>query len=265
MSETPPPPPPPPSDGSGYGAPPPPPPPGGGYGGGPYGGDPYGGPPSGGSPYGGGVPTPGVPAWSVGDAVSFGWRKFQEHLGQILLAVLIVFVANAILQGIGYAVGDSLVLSLLFNLVSWVVTTVLSAGIIRAALDITEGRKPEAVQVLTPPRLPQLLLLGVVTGVLVTVGLVLCILPGLVVILLTSFSTYFLLDRPDLDAIGALKASVNLVKDNLGSVLLWFLVCFGLVLLGAILCLVGLLVTLPIVYLGTAYTYKRLTGQQVVQ
>lgn len=285
MSSTPPPPPPPgdpygqgpsepgpPQQGPGpdHGQAPPPPPPGGGYGappGGGYGdGGGYGGygaqPPSGG--YGGyGGQPPASPAWSVGEAVSYGWDKYRANLGQVLLAILIVVAVNAVLQFVGYSVNDSLVLSLVFNLVSFVVTTVVSAGIIRGALDLTEGRPIEAGQVLTPPRLPQLLVLAVVTGVLVTVGLVLCVVPGLVVLFFTAFSTYFLMDRPDLDAIGAIKASFGLVKDNVGPVLLWFLTCIGLFIAGLLVCFVGLLVALPVIYIGTAFTYKRLTGQAV--
>ena len=82
--------------------------------------------------------------------------------------------------------------------------------------------------------------------------------------MLTAFSVYFLVDRPELDAVGALKASVSLVKDNLGTVLLWMLTCFGLAVAGALACLLGLLVAFPVIYLGTAFTYKRLTGQPVV-
>lgn len=208
-------------------------------------------------------PPPVSPQWSVGEAVSYGWAAFRRNLGQVLIAVLVVIAVNAVLQLVSLAAGDSALLGLVFNLVSIVVTTIVSAGIIRGALDITEGRGLEVASILTPPRLGQVVVLALVTGIATTIGFLLLILPGLVVLFFTAFSTYFLMDRPDLDAIGAIKASVTLVKDNVGSVLLWFLTCLGLVIAGTLACLVGLVVALPVVYLGTAYTYKRLTGQTV--
>lgn len=264
MSSTPPPYPPHEPGGSGpdYGQTPPPPPPGGGYGA-----PPPSGPPADGGSGGGGYGGAPAPQWTVGEAVSFGWRTFKANLGPILLAILVLLVVNGALQGLGSAFGDNIPLTLVFGVLGWVVGTVLSAGVIRGALDLTEGRgiRQDFIMALfQPPKLPQVLLLGLINGVLITVGLILCVLPGLVVMVLTAFSVYFLVDRPEVDAIGALKASVSLVKDNLGSVLLWMLTCLGLVIAGTLACLVGLLAALPVVYLGTAFTYKRLTGQQVV-
>ena len=195
--------------------------------------------------------------------MGYGWNKFRDHLGQILLAVLIVVAVNIGLQAVGFAVGDSLVLSLVLNVVGFVVTALVSAGIARTALDITEGKQVEGAKVLNPPNLPQVLIYGVITGIAVTVGLILCVLPGLAVLLFTAFGVYFLVDKPGVDAVAALTSSFNLVKDNIGPVLLWALTCFGLVLAGALACGVGLLVTLPIVYIGSAFTYKKLTGQPV--
>ncbi len=266
MSSTPPPYPPGEPGGSGpdYGQTPPPPPPGGGYGG--YGTPPPPGPPAGGGYGGGGYGGAPAPQWRVGEAVGFGWRTFSANVGPILLAMLVLLVVNVALQGLGSAFGDNIPLTLVFGVIGWVVGTLLSAGVIRGALDLTEGRgiREDFIKALfSPPKLPQVLLLGLVNGVLITVGLLLCILPGLVAIVLTSFSVYFLVDRPELDAIGSLKASVSLVTANLGSVLLWMLTCLGLVIAGTLACVVGLLAALPVVYLGTAFTYKRLTGQPV--
>ena len=94
------------------------------------------------------------------------------------------------------------------------------------------------------------------------VGTILCYLPGLVVGFFTSYSLYFVMDK-GLAPIEAIKASVNLVKDNLGTTIVWYIVGGLVAGAGAIACGVGLLVTIPIFLLGTAYTYKHLTGQPV--
>ena len=78
----------------------------------------------------------------------------------------------------------------------------------------------------------------------------------------TSYSLYFVLDK-GLAPVEAIKASVNLVKDNLGSAVIWYIVGGLIAGAGVIACFVGVLVTMPLFLLGSAYTYKRLTGQPV--
>ena len=97
------------------------------------------GPPAGGG-YGGGYGGAPAPEWRVGDAVSFGWRTFKANLGPILLAMLVLFIVNGAFQGLSSVFGDNVVLTLVFGVLGWVVSTVLSAGVIRGALDLTEGR-----------------------------------------------------------------------------------------------------------------------------
>src|SRR5690606_3447570 len=82
----------------GGGAPPPPPPPGGfggppgGFGGPPGGGGGFGGPPPA-QPYGGGD----MPQLEVGAAISYGWKKFQEHAKDFIVLVLVVFAVTVVL------------------------------------------------------------------------------------------------------------------------------------------------------------------------
>ena len=61
-----------------------------------------------------------------------------------------------------------------------------------------------------------------------------------------------------------LKASIATVRANVGSVLLSVLTVFAITLLGALACGVGLLVAGPVGALIWTYTYRKLSGGQVV-
>lgn len=273
MSQSPPPPPPP----GGYGAPPPPPPPpGGGYGG-------YGGQPAGNAPY------------SVGNAVSYGWSKFQANVGQIVIAGLIVFVAVVVFQIISNIVIPNLLVSdpsyecdydvngfptdcdyeggsgflvsflLVYAISSFLyffVSQVISAGIIRGSLGITEGREFHFSEVFKTDKIGPVVITSLISAAIIFVGFLLCVLPGIVASFFLSYALYFVIDK-DMSPTAAISASVNLVKDNLGTALLWAVVAFAITLVGAILCGVGLIVAIPVSIIGTAFTYKHLTGQQV--
>jgi uncharacterized membrane protein len=228
-------PPPPEQPPGGYGAPPPPPP----------------------------APAQGGGGYSAGTAWSYGWNKFTSNLGQILLAVIVLVVVQIAVQAISYLVSDALLVRWVFSLAAWVLSMIIGAGIVRFALDITEGKRLDAATILTPNKLGDVIIVSLVTGVLTFIGLILCVLPGLAVMFFTSFSLYFLMDREDLGAIDAIKASFEFTKNNAGSVIVWFLLGLATWIVGALLCGVGLIAAIPVVLIGTAYTYKTLNGQPV--
>jgi uncharacterized membrane protein len=73
------------------------------------------------------------------------------------------------------------------------------------------------------------------------------------------FTIAFATDR-GLPPIDALKASFATVRANAGSTLLSLVAQFLLLLIGAIPCGLGLLVTVPLALLIQVYTYRRLAG-----
>lgn len=251
MSVNQPPPPPPPGDGS----PPPPPPPPGGYGAPP--------PPAG--------PPPGQ--WDLGQAVGYGWNKLQANLAQMILAAVGLVLAVGVTAVVGAVVIDlitdyrtplivTLILQGALAGVVFVIAQMIGAGIIRGALGVTEGRPFSAADAFRFENTGKVLMTALLVGLLTTVGYILCYLPGIVVGFVTSYSLYFVIDK-DLDPVDAIKASFDLVKDNLGPTLLWYVVGGLLAFAGFALCFVGALFTLPLVLLATAYTYKVLTAQPV--
>jgi uncharacterized membrane protein len=150
-----------------------------------------------------------------------------------------------------------------FSLVSWIVSMIIGAGIVRFALAITEGRELNAAEVLTPHKLGDVVVASVLIGVATFVGFVLCVVPGLLVMFFTSYTLYFLMDREELGAIDAIKASFEFTKNNAGNVILWFLLSVLAWFVGALLCGIGLIVAVPVVLIGTAYTYKTLNNEPV--
>ena len=142
------------------------------------------------------------------------------------------------------------------------VAAVLGARLIRAALDITDGKTLDLAGIFRFDKIGPVVIASLIIGAATFVGTLLCYLPGLVVGFLTSYTLFFLLDK-DLEPIEAIKASFEFVKTNFGNVLVWYLIAALVGGAGAIVCGIGLFVTVPIVIIGTAYTYKTLQGLPV--
>ncbi len=224
----------------------------------------------------------------MGNALSYGWAKFQANWQPLILAML-ALVAAFVVVGVLYAIiqsaviGDvettinddgtletsgggsfltSLIVSAIFIGFFMVASIVVGAMLIRAALDLTEGKAISTGSILKLPAIGPLVVLGLIVGGLTLVGTILCYVPGLIVGFLLQFSVHFLLDK-GLAPVEACKASFELVKANLANAAIWYIVALVVGGAGAIACGVGILVTYPIALIGTAYTYKKFTAQPV--
>jgi uncharacterized membrane protein len=198
---------------------------------------------------GGGAPA----ALDIGAALSYGWNKFIQYIGQILVIFLIIIGVQIVLNFIGQASGSTIV-SLLFSLVGFVVSMMLSVGLVRAALAITEGRTPEPSMLFSTDNLGPYIIASILYGLLLLVGFALCIV-WIAVIFFFWFYGFFVVDR-NAGPTDALMGSFNLVKDNAGSVAVFMLVVIVLS-----LCTCGL--AWPILFISSAYVYKTLNGQSV--
>jgi uncharacterized membrane protein len=225
----------------------------------------------------------------VGDALNYGWTKFQANAAQFIIGGLILFVGLAVVGAIVFGIqsviiqepecstdpdtlrfscddGSGFIASLFVSAIAaglfFVVAQIIGAGIIRGTLGVTEGRPFQFSEVLKTEKIGPVIITSLIIGAGTFVGILLCYLPGIVFAFVTQWSLYFVIDK-GLAPVEAIKASIDLVRKNLTDTLIWYIVGGLVAGIGAIACGVGLLVTIPIALLGGAYTYKKLTGQQV--
>ena len=283
----------------GYGAPPPPPgwgypPPPGAYPPPPPGGYP---PPPGGyppppPPGGGYAPPPpgyGVSRYSIGEGLSWAWQKFTKNPVPLIVATLVFWLIGVALNYLlglatdavspetitAYDSGDGLIetttrittgAGLAVFLLGAVVQILVKGAIASAGygglLDIANGDKVSVGSFFRPRNIVAVVVAALIVDILTIFGLVLLILPGLAVLLFTWFSAVAIVDR-NLSPIDGIRASFDIVKANFGQVLLAALTFLALQLVGLLLCVVGLLVTIPVAYLFMVYTYRKLSGGTV--
>ena len=222
-------------------------------------------------------PAPGGSAegFSAPEAIGFGWRKFTENVGPILIGVLIVLVVTIvvnILAGIVSGGGGSpfgpdamefSVAGFLANLVSTGVSVVLSAVFARAALDVVDGRPFDFMGAFGRLNFVNVLIASFLVAIIVTIGFILLVIPGLIALFLTYFTTLFVVDDDAESPVKAIGDSVKLVSNNVGDSLLLALLSVLVLIAGAIALLVGLVVAYPVTALAAAYAYRTFRGQPV--
>ncbi len=255
-------------------------------------------PPQGGYPpppqQGGWAPPPpgwGAPgpSYSIGDALTWAWQKFARNAVPLLVATLVfgllLIVLNMLSSQLVQAVspeaftatetGDSLIesttstitgagiaLLILSSLVQLLVSGVVASAYYGGLLDIANGQPVSVGSFFRPRNVVSVVIASLIVGILTGIGVVLCILPGLLVTVFTLFSTVAIVDR-NLSPIDGIKASIDITKAHFGKVLLAWLLSLALLAVGALLCGVGLLLTAPLAYLFVVYTYRTLSGGSV--
>ncbi|MCX2714460.1 hypothetical protein [Mycolicibacterium sp. J2] len=253
---------------------PPPPPPQGGYA-----------PPPPGYPGGPGFGGP-AQGYSVGEAVSWAWNKFSKNAAAIIVPTLVFGLVYAVLQGViqfvsslfttvdsssydgsSYSASVSMgvggiVVSIIGSIVMLVVAAVVQSAYIGGMLDIANGQPVEIGSFFKPRNVVNVIIASVVSGIIVGIGILLCIVPGIIATIMLMFTTVIVLDR-NVPGIEGITASFNLSKANFGPVALTWLTTIGITILGVLACLVGLLVAYPLVSLITVYAYRKLTGGPV--
>lgn len=142
------------------------------------------------------------------------------------------------------------------------VAEVATVGVVRASVWASLGRKPEFSALLSTVNLGRYAGFVLLQTLLAAVGLLLCILPGLAVLVLLQFGRFAILDR-DTTIPEAMKHSIRLVRKFPGPSILTALFTGLLLLVGGTCFGLLTLVTLPFIGLFVVHMYRQMNGEQV--
>jgi uncharacterized membrane protein len=206
--------------------------------------------------------------FDAGTAISYGWTGFKNNIGPLALIALVVLLVNLVVNWISWIGGDSRFFTFVFGLVSAFVSLVISLGLIRAALVILDGGRPEIGDLLSTKGIGSYIVAALLVSLIVAVGFVLCIIPGLIAGFLLQFFGYAIVDKkvdavsvaPQSDPIGAMRASYEITTKNVGELLMLAILCFVLNLVGGLLCGLGLIVSIPVTAIAIAYAWRFFSG-----
>jgi len=210
----------------------------------------------------GAAPQPSAARLDVGAALSYGWEKFVANLSTMILIVIIFFGVQLIFNLLINFVRPSglfagLFVTGLIVAIGIFVGFMVEAGLVRAALAITDGRPPEASMMFSTERLAPFAIGAIIVALLSFVGILACCIGYIVVRLFLLFWAFFVLDsKRNQEPVDAIKNSFNLVSKNAGDVLVFAIV---IVLINVVTC--GL--AIGITEIATGYAYRQLNGDPV--
>jgi hypothetical protein len=194
-----------------------------------------------GAPVQAAVPTGGG-SFSIGDSLSQGFAFFKANVGASILFVII----NGVIGATG--VGGLLIPLIGINFMAGVKNyrdngTPLDVG---QFFDFSH-----AVDKIVGP---------LVVGILIMIGMLFLIVPGIILALMWAFLSCVLADRPGTSFSEAMKISAAVTKGNRLSIFLFGIVCGLLAFVSMIPLGLGLLVTIPMIQAAMYCAYESCKG-----
>lgn len=196
--------------------------------------------------------------------IRFGWETFKKRPWFFIGAFLLYLVASWAINFVsGFIVGvdsNHVTGNVVSAVVSFLLDSILGIALIMFTLRIVDSPETVTINDAWPPRnYWHYVLVSFLTMLIVGIGIVLLIVPGIIFSLMFMFGGYLVVDR-GLTAVDGLKESARITKGHkwqlLGLVLLGAL----LNVLGAIALIIGLLVTVPVTMLAFAHAYRILSA-----
>lgn len=198
--------------------------------------------------------------FSKGEAIKFGWKVAKENLGFFVVLLLIGFLPQVIPNILGrtFTWGrDFTFIALIYNLIFITLAIIIQLGYIKVALRFADGQKAELAELFrSSPLILKYLAGAIIYHVIVLIGLLLLIVPGIIWAIKFGFFSYFVVEGAG--PIEALKKSSQITQGAKWDLFLFYIL-IGLVnVLGFLALIVGLFVTIPATMVATAYVFRKL-------
>jgi uncharacterized membrane protein len=201
--------------------------------------------------------------FSKSEAVLFGWNTLKKNFG-FFLGMLAIIVAVNLLVGLvmsSFSEEAPELLVIAVGVISWIFDLLFSMGVIKITLKFCDQEKATYRDLFSAYRLLLNYLVGsLVYGIMVAIGFVFLIVPGIYLAVKYQFYDYLIIDK-GMGPIEAIKRSSVLTEGVKRNLVLFWLALVGINILGMIALGVGLIATVPVSWLANAYVYRRLQLQ----
>jgi uncharacterized membrane protein len=203
---------------------------------------------------------------SIGALVRFGWETFKSRpwifVGTTALLALLLGIAGSISSGLDATFSGSVdEPSIPGTIFSWATSTLISMGATAFYLAAHDNPQTASVSMLWhPQKFWSFLGASLLVSIVVVLGMILLIVPGIIFALMFMFATMIVIDR-GLGPIESMKESKRITTGYK-----WKLFALGLVLtllnvVGLLALIVGLLVTVPVTILAFTRAYRELSAR----
>jgi hypothetical protein len=184
---------------------------------------------------------------NIQDLIISGWNRTKQHYWFLACTFLIIYI-------LGIAIKGNPVLGI-------IVPLLISLSVASISLTIVNGQSFDFTDLLRPIRNPQVtlkyLVLAIACIIVVGLGILLLIIPGIYLAVRFKFFPFVVLEHPHL-SLGDLMAKSYEVTEGRFWEVFFILLALGIINILAAFTVIGLLVTIPVSIFAVAETYNKL-------
>ncbi len=194
-----------------------------------------------------------TPTIDSGKAIRFGWTAIQKDFWYLVSIAVVSSIITGVTNSPRHGPNNWDFLGLLLS--AW-----MTCGYTVMMLSYQTGKKLPFVDLFTQfKHFFEVLGATLLVGLIVAVGFIFLIVPGIYLALRFQFTVTLILDR-NLGIMEAMRESTKLTQGIKMSLLGFDLTLLGVILLGVLALGVGVFVAMPIVWLATVVVYRQLSG-----
>jgi len=201
-------------------------------------------------------------AFSVGTYLAWGWRLMCKHFWFYAGVVLVAFLINAAmsLSFLPYLETYPAVL-LVIQFVAYFIAYTVMTGLYQVGLNLIERGAASVWDLFVPlQKIVKVFVANWLYFLLVTLGLIVFVVPGLYWFVKYSQITLLILDK-DLGPIEAFKKSGEITDGAKWDLLALLVLVFFIGILGVLFFFVGVFVSIPLSILTQVLVYRHLVGE----
>ena len=187
------------------------------------------------------------------------WELVKKN-AKFVAILMVAFVGYQIIQGVVQGFFGEGLLASLVSLGFTVLTLFFQIGFIKIILKLIDGHKAEISELWAYPQyLLRMIGATIVYTIIVVIGFILLVIPGIYLALRLQFYSYYIVDK-NAGALDSLRMSWKATDKNVINIFLFMLLIIGINILGALALLVGLLITIPVSIIAVTLLYRKLSA-----
>lgn len=204
---------------------------------------------------------------SIKESLVFGWHTFKARPGffiQLSLLVLAASVLSSFMQGfltslLGKSIGDVLSVA-----VALFTDTLIGMGMLTVYLKAHDAvMTPTLKDAWNPRPFWKYVFTSALLTVMLCVGYVLLVVPGIILSIVFTFATMLVIDR-ELGPFDAFKESARLTKGHRWKLFGLMLALIGVNILGVLALVIGLFVSIPVTMFAMIHVYRALSAAPAI-
>lgn len=199
--------------------------------------------------------------FQISEVLATSWKALKSQIW-VLVGLLIGYTIISGIISSFTSPSDPMDFFSIRSIIGWIIALIIgglfSMGYIKNLFQTLDGIEPQfSAYGQQAPKLLTFIIANIIYSIIVIVGLIIFIIPGIYLAIRLQFFMAFIVQE-NAGIMESLRMSWNITKGNAMQLFLLSLAMIGITIVGLILLIVGIFVAVPLCYMMYCYVFRKL-------